>query len=462
MAQMSEEATAGDRAGCRLTGERPLEGVTPDSLLALHAAGYRTVIERLERAGCSTWAVARGSSRPGSWPGTGRWSASTTARTRSVARRRWSGSGLVVGPDERPRARHGRRILPGPARRTSSSISTDPEGHVRELARVLADGGTAFFLTPNAPADFENPFHVHLFDPDELGALLGRHFHDVRVQGLDAVPAGEGRLRRAAGPRPTRCSGSTSSTSVTGSRGLVRGDLHAGAPAGLQGHGPRRFRRRRPGSRPTTSSSPTSSTRPPWSCSPRPPGRGGRPERRPRARGRADRGDIGAGKSTVAGLLVAHGAALVDADRVAREVVEPGGPAYEQVVERFGRQILDPDERIDRPALAALVFGHPEALADLNAIVHPAIGVAMIARKDAYRRQRPRGRPGHPPAQGGAQGDAVAGRGHRGRHSDGARPRASGRPAGHVPGGRRGPGWPPNPIADSRLEGADLVVDNSG
>ena len=61
----------------------------------------------------------------------------------------------------------------------------EPEGHVRELARVLADDGTAFFLTPNAPADFENPFHIHLFEPDELRAMLGRHFHDVTVQGLD-------------------------------------------------------------------------------------------------------------------------------------------------------------------------------------------------------------------------------------------------------------------------------------
>jgi len=95
-------------------------------------------------------------------------------------------------------------------------------------------------------------------------------------------------------------------------------------------------------------------------------------------------GNIGAGKSTVAGLLVAHGAALVDADRVAREVVEPGTPAHQQLVERFGRQILDAEERIDRPALAALVFGHPEELADLNAIVHPAVGVAMIEQKDAY------------------------------------------------------------------------------
>ncbi len=64
----------------------------------------------------------------------------------------------------------------------------DPEGHVRELARVLADDGTVFFLTPNAPADFENPFHIHLFEPPELRDMLGRHFHDVTVQGLDAVP----------------------------------------------------------------------------------------------------------------------------------------------------------------------------------------------------------------------------------------------------------------------------------
>jgi SAM-dependent methyltransferase len=64
----------------------------------------------------------------------------------------------------------------------------DPEGHVAELARVLRDDGTAFFLTPNAPADFENPFHIHLFEPAELRSLLSRHFHDVTVQGLDAVP----------------------------------------------------------------------------------------------------------------------------------------------------------------------------------------------------------------------------------------------------------------------------------
>jgi dephospho-CoA kinase len=95
-------------------------------------------------------------------------------------------------------------------------------------------------------------------------------------------------------------------------------------------------------------------------------------------------GGIGAGKSMVADLLVAKGAVLVDADRIAREVVVPGGPAYQPMIDRFGPGILDADGNIDRPAVAAIVFGDPEALADLNAITHPAIGVAMIGRKDEF------------------------------------------------------------------------------
>jgi dephospho-CoA kinase len=95
-------------------------------------------------------------------------------------------------------------------------------------------------------------------------------------------------------------------------------------------------------------------------------------------------GNIGAGKSTVAELLVARGAALVDADKVAREVVEPGAAAYQSLIDRFGGDIVDAHGRIDRPALATKVFGHPEELEALNAIIHPAIGVAMIERKDAY------------------------------------------------------------------------------
>ena len=95
-------------------------------------------------------------------------------------------------------------------------------------------------------------------------------------------------------------------------------------------------------------------------------------------------GGIGAGKSTVAELLVSRGARLVDADLIAREVVAPGGPAYQPMIDRFGAGIVDAEGRIDRPKVAELVFGHPEALADLNAITHPAIGVEMIARRDSF------------------------------------------------------------------------------
>ncbi len=95
-------------------------------------------------------------------------------------------------------------------------------------------------------------------------------------------------------------------------------------------------------------------------------------------------GGIGAGKSTVADLLVDHGAVLVDADLIAREVVAPGGPAYQPLIDRFGFGIVEAGGRLDRARIAELVFGHPEALADLNAITHPAIGVEMIGRKDRY------------------------------------------------------------------------------
>ena len=95
-------------------------------------------------------------------------------------------------------------------------------------------------------------------------------------------------------------------------------------------------------------------------------------------------GGIGAGKSTVATLLVHRGAVLVDADQVAREVVEPGGPAYQPLVDRFGTDILDADGRIDRPRLAAIAFADPASLADLNAITHPVIGAEMLSRRDRH------------------------------------------------------------------------------
>jgi dephospho-CoA kinase len=94
-------------------------------------------------------------------------------------------------------------------------------------------------------------------------------------------------------------------------------------------------------------------------------------------------GGIGSGKSAVADLLVARGAILIDADQVARDVVTPGGPAYQPLIDRFGSGIVAPDATIDRPALAAVAFADDVARADLNAITHPAIGIAMIEARDA-------------------------------------------------------------------------------
>jgi dephospho-CoA kinase len=88
-------------------------------------------------------------------------------------------------------------------------------------------------------------------------------------------------------------------------------------------------------------------------------------------------GGIGSGKSTVSTLLARRGAVIVDADVAARKVVEPGGPAYAGVVERFGPEIVAPDGTIDRPALAAIVFNDAQALVDLNDLTHPAVGVLI-------------------------------------------------------------------------------------
>jgi dephospho-CoA kinase len=94
-------------------------------------------------------------------------------------------------------------------------------------------------------------------------------------------------------------------------------------------------------------------------------------------------GGIGSGKSAVADLLVERGAVLVDADQVARDVVAPGGPAYQPLIDRFGPGIVAPDGTIDRPALAAVAFADENTRLELNAITHPAIGVAMIRARDA-------------------------------------------------------------------------------
>jgi dephospho-CoA kinase len=94
-------------------------------------------------------------------------------------------------------------------------------------------------------------------------------------------------------------------------------------------------------------------------------------------------GGIGSGKTTVSAELARRGAPVVDADRVAREVVEPGGPAYAPLRERFGPGVFRPDGGLDRAALAAVAFSDPAALADLNAITHPVIAATVLERLGA-------------------------------------------------------------------------------
>jgi dephospho-CoA kinase len=91
-------------------------------------------------------------------------------------------------------------------------------------------------------------------------------------------------------------------------------------------------------------------------------------------------GGIGAGKTSVAALLADRGAVILDADQVARDVVEPDQPAFAALVERFGPEIVGPDGRLDRPKLAEIAFATDDGTADLNAIVHPAVGREFLAR----------------------------------------------------------------------------------
>ena len=172
----------------RLTGERPLLGITPDSLLALHEAGYRIVRERIGSGrildvGCghgfeSVRFLAPGNEVVGidySSEAAAAALASYGAQGLSVAQMDALALGIRTGSFDGVCSSH------------LIEHFTDPEPHVAELARVVGDEGVVCILTPNKTADFENPFHRHLFDRDDLQAMLGRHFGEVRLQGLDAV-----------------------------------------------------------------------------------------------------------------------------------------------------------------------------------------------------------------------------------------------------------------------------------
>ena len=96
-------------------------------------------------------------------------------------------------------------------------------------------------------------------------------------------------------------------------------------------------------------------------------------------------GGIGSGKSTVAKILAENGAPVLDADKVGHSIYEPGGPAYDDVTAAFGRGILASNGRIDRKKLGAIVFADREALATLNAIVHPKMFDRMRAMVEELR-----------------------------------------------------------------------------
>jgi len=103
-------------------------------------------------------------------------------------------------------------------------------------------------------------------------------------------------------------------------------------------------------------------------------------------------GGLASGKSTVAALFRNLGAFHLDADRIAHELLAPGGGAEAEVVARFGRGIVGSGEAIDRKALAAIVFADPKSLADLNALVHPKVR-EEIARRVASEASSPAAAP---------------------------------------------------------------------
>jgi dephospho-CoA kinase len=88
-------------------------------------------------------------------------------------------------------------------------------------------------------------------------------------------------------------------------------------------------------------------------------------------------GGIGSGKSTVSLLLAERGAVIIDADAITRLLQQPGAPLLQKLADRFGAHVIDANGALDRAAVASIVFSDPEALKDLNSIVHPAVAAEM-------------------------------------------------------------------------------------
>ena len=181
-----------------------MAGATPDSLLAFHDAGYREMAERI--GGGTVLDVGCGvGDQTARLAGVGRQviGVDYDPQTAVDAAREWTPKGLRFA------AMDGARIAARPRSIDwvcSSHIIEHfvaPERHVAELARVTTDDGTTLVITPNRPADFENPFHVSPFEADELESLLALFFRDVTVHGLEGSPELQADFarRRASGER---------------------------------------------------------------------------------------------------------------------------------------------------------------------------------------------------------------------------------------------------------------------
>jgi SAM-dependent methyltransferase len=172
----------------RLTGERPLQGITPDSLLALHEAGYRIVRERIGSGRILDVGCGHGfESVRFLAPGREVVGIDYSSEAVAAASAKYGSQGLRVAQMDALALGVRTASFDGVCSSHLIEHFTDPEPHVAELARVVRDDGVVCILTPNKTADFENPFHRYLFDHDDLLAMLGRHFDDVRLAGLDTV-----------------------------------------------------------------------------------------------------------------------------------------------------------------------------------------------------------------------------------------------------------------------------------
>ncbi|HKG93397.1 MAG TPA: dephospho-CoA kinase [Gemmatimonadaceae bacterium] len=98
-------------------------------------------------------------------------------------------------------------------------------------------------------------------------------------------------------------------------------------------------------------------------------------------------GNVASGKSTVARLFSEHGATIIDSDVLARRAVEVGTPAYDEIVKRWGKDVLSPDGQLDRAALRHRVFKSQEELEELNGIVHPEVNRLRARLVDEARRR---------------------------------------------------------------------------